>query len=183
MEFQSYLPGIAGVQAKIKETSPLALYTHCYSDRLDLTIAASCRVHEVRNLISLINESHLFLSNSPKRQKLIELILSEFLPVFKTSKLPALCKTQWVEWHTCFVVFLELYEALVTILVTILPPDDYPNLASSDGSWNWAGEDKVKAQGLKAALSSFQTIVVFVITKNVLDEVKNLKLQKLRTSV
>ena len=88
-----------------------------------------------------------------------------------------------MEWHTCCVVFLELYEALVTILDTILSPDEYPNLASSDGSWNWAGEAKVKAQGLKAALSSFQTIVVFVITKNVLDEVKNLKLQKLIASV
>ena len=39
---------------------------------------------------------------------------------------------------------------------------------------------KVKAQGLKAALSSFQTIAAFIITKNVLDEVKTLaaKLQK-----
>ena len=38
----------------------------------------------------------------------------------------------------------------------------------------------MKAQGLKAALSSFQTLAVFMITKNVLDEVKTLasKLQK-----
>ena len=44
---------IAGVQAKIKEVSPRALYIypllfHC----LNLTIAASCSVQEVRNLIS-----------------------------------------------------------------------------------------------------------------------------------
>lgn len=38
----------------------------------------------------------------------------------------------------------------------------------------------MKAQGLKAALCSFQTIAVFLITKNILDEVKSLasKLQK-----
>ena len=54
----------------------------------------------------------------------------------------------------------------------------------------------VKALGLKAALSSLQTIAVFIITKNVLNEVKSLntklqklikslsaKLQKLRASV
>ena len=51
---------VGGVQARIKEISPLAIYTHCYSHCLDLSIAASCQVQEVRNLISLINESHLF---------------------------------------------------------------------------------------------------------------------------
>ena len=37
-----------------------------------------------------------------------------------------------------------------------------------------------KAQGLKASLLSFQTVVVFIATKNILDEVKALasKLQK-----
>ena len=63
---------VGGVQAKIKEISPLAIYTHCYSHCLNLSIAASCQVQEVRNLISLINESHLFLSNNPKRQRFFE---------------------------------------------------------------------------------------------------------------
>ena len=52
---------IAGVQAKIKEKSPLALYTHCFSHCLNLSIAASCKVQEVRNLVALINEVYLFL--------------------------------------------------------------------------------------------------------------------------
>ena len=85
----------------------------------------------------------------------------------KASKLPGR-KTRCVERHTCFKVILELYEALVTILDAILSPDESPNMASSDGSWIWDGE------AMKAALSSFQTIAVFVITKNVLDEVKSL---------
>ncbi len=50
----------------------------------------------------------------------------------------------------------------------------------SDKNWNWDGETRVKAQGLKASLSSFQTLAVFSITKNVLDEVRLLaaRLQK-----
>ena len=103
--------------------------------------------------------------------------MKEFLP---HCKLPGLCKTRWVERHTCFEVFLEMYEAFVTFLDAILSPDDYPQLASSDGRWNWDKDTRVKAQGLKAALCSFQTIAVFFISKNVLDEVKSLasKLQK-----
>jgi len=36
--------GKAGVQAKIKEISPLLLFTHCYSHCLNLSIAATCEV-------------------------------------------------------------------------------------------------------------------------------------------
>lgn len=81
-----------------------------------------------------------------------------FLPYSKASKLLGLCKTRWVERHIRFEVFLEMYEPLITFMDAILSPAEYPNLASSDGSWNWDAETRVKAQGLKAALSSFQTL-------------------------
>ena len=116
---------MAGVQAKIKVVSPRALFTHCYSHCLNLAIA-SCSVQEVRNLISIINESHLFLVNSPKHQRLFELTIKEFLPSSSHGKLPGLCKTRWVERHTCFEVFLEMHEALITFLDAIQSPHDYP---------------------------------------------------------
>ena len=103
----------AGVQAKIREINPLALYTHCYALCHNLSIAASCKVQEVRNLISFINEMHLFLYNSHKRQRMFETSVKEFLLSSSLSKLPGLCKTRWVERHTCFEVFLELYEAML----------------------------------------------------------------------
>ena len=171
---------IAGVQAKIKEVSPLALYTHCFAHSLNLSIAASCKVQEVRNLIGLINESYLFVNNSPKRQRFFERALSVYLPASAHSKLSGLCKTRWVERHTCFEIFLEMYVCFVTFLDAIVTPSDYQNLLLEDETWNWDRETKVKAQGLKSSLSSFQSIAVFIITKNVLDEVKPLasKFQK-----
>ena len=170
--------GIAGVQAKIKEVAPLAMYTHCYSHCLNLSIGAACKVQEVRNLIGVINESYLFLANSPKRQSFFELTVKAYLPESSHKKLPGLCKTRWVERHICFDVFLEMYETLVTFLDAIISPHEYPALI--DQRWNWDRDTCVKAQGLKAALTSFQTLSVFVITKNVLDEAKVLasKLQK-----
>ena len=169
---------IAGVQAMIKEVSPLALYTHCYSHCLNLSIAASCGIQEVKNMIALINEVHLFLSNSPKRQEFFEQSLKEFLPHSKLTKHPGLWKTRWVERHTCFEVFIEVYEVLIVFLDAIELPSHHSKL--SDKNWNWDGETRVKAQGLKASLSSFQTLAVFSITKNVLDEVRLLaaRLQK-----
>ena len=171
---------IAGVQARIKETAPLAIFTHCYSHCLNLSVAATSKVQEVRNLIGTINEAYLFLSNSPKRQQMFQLTLETYLPQSSRTKLPGLCKTRWVERNTCFEVFLELYEALVTFLDAIVSPHEYPDLMSADKEWKWDRETVSKAQGLKAALSSFQTISVFITTKNVLDSVKELagKLQE-----
>ena len=71
-----------------------------------------------------------------------------------------------MERHTCFDVFLEIYDALVNFLDAILYPHEYPDLPSTTGSWDWDNDTRLKAQGLKAALSSFQTITVFMITKN-----------------
>ena len=123
--------GKEGVQAKIKEISPLALFIHCYAHCLNLSIATSCKLPEVRNLIGLINEAYLLLNNSTKRQQLFELTLKEYLPENSYSKLPGLCKTRWVERHTCLDLFLEMYELLVTFLDAFISPHEYPNLKSS----------------------------------------------------
>ena len=114
--------GKGGVQAKIKEISSLALFTHCYAHCLNLYIAASCKLSEVRNF---------FLNNSPKRQQLFDLTLKEYLPKNSHSKLPGLCKTRWVERHTCLDLFLEMYELLITFLDADISPHEYPNLKSS----------------------------------------------------
>ena len=41
------------------------------------------------------------------------------------SKLPGLCKTRWVERHTCLDDFYELYECFVTLLDAMLSPDGH----------------------------------------------------------
>ncbi len=53
-------PRMAGVHARIKEI-PMASFTRYYSHCLNLSIAASCQVQEVRNMIGLINESYLMV--------------------------------------------------------------------------------------------------------------------------
>ena len=132
----------------------------------------------MRNLICLINEAYLFLIKSLKRQQLFELTLKEYLPENSHGKLPGLCKTRWVKIHACLDLFLEMYELLVTFLDAVISPHEYPNLKSSTEAG--IGTTITKAQGLKASLLSFQTVVVFIATKNILDEVKALasKLRK-----
>ena len=45
-----------GVQALIREVSPLALYTHCHSHQLNLCIVKACSLPQIRNAGGLVSE-------------------------------------------------------------------------------------------------------------------------------
>lgn len=101
-----------GVQARIKEVSPLALYVHCNSHVLNLTIAEACKLPCVRDMIDSINEVYLFFHNSPKRQAFFELVIEKQEISSKVKKLKGLCKTRWVERHLCYETFYEFFQLL-----------------------------------------------------------------------
>ena len=61
----------SNISGVIPELAPLAVYTHCRSHVLNLSIAATCQLPEVRNMIDGINSTFLFFHNSPKRQKFL----------------------------------------------------------------------------------------------------------------
>ena len=56
-----------------------ALYTHCRSRVLNLSIASSYTEHGVCDMIQVINEVYLFLHHSPKRQRFLELVLDVYI--------------------------------------------------------------------------------------------------------
>ena len=66
-----------GVQARIRTISPLALYTHCRSHVLNLSIASACTIPIIRNMIGVI-EVFLLFDASPKRQNYFEHVLDTF---------------------------------------------------------------------------------------------------------
>ena len=66
---------VAGVQARIKETAPLATYIHCNGHCLNLVISKSCRLPQIRNVYDRMQSCCRFFLNSPKRIGLLELII------------------------------------------------------------------------------------------------------------
>lgn len=90
-----------------------------------------------------------------------------------------MCKTRWVERHTCYETFYEMYTLICKCLEAILAPHDYPEMYTS---WQgvWDAESRTQAQGLLSSLVSFQTITALLIAKNCLESVRTIatKLQK-----
>ena len=94
--------------------------------------------------------------------------------------LVGLCKTRWVERHTCYDTFYTIYEILCECFEAMLNPSSYPQIY--DGTWsnNWDQETRIKARGLLLNLDSSETIIVFIVAKNVLENIRPIasKLQK-----
>ena len=57
-----------GVQIRIREHGPTALYKHCNSHVLNLSIYISCKMPSMRNMIYNVIEISLFFGTSPKRR-------------------------------------------------------------------------------------------------------------------
>lgn len=139
-------------------------------------------------MIDGINSLFLFFDHSPKRQRFLELVLGSKSAPTRKKHLYGLCKTRWVERHTCFDTFAEMYEYICTALEAITFPNRHPDLLQvkpddpESDQWNWQRDrDTVtQAQGLFANLQKAKFIMAFVVVKNCLHLMRGMtvKLQK-----
>lgn len=160
-----------GVNGRIKRIAPKAIYTHCNSHVLNLAIAASCKLPVVRNMIGTVNETYMFFHYSPKRQRFFEQVLAALECESTKKKLLGLCKTRWVERHSCYDTFHELFIETHYCLDAIVNPGMHDDVYSGE-VWSWDAESRTKAQGLLTTIESFAFIVTFLIAKNCLESVK-----------
>ncbi|XP_062508652.1 zinc finger MYM-type protein 1-like [Corticium candelabrum] len=89
-----------GVQARIRDKAPLAIYVHCSGHCLNLVISKSCALPEIRNVINCVKRRSRFFLNSPKRSGVLEMIINhDVVNEERRKPLIDLCKTRWAERH------------------------------------------------------------------------------------
>jgi len=88
-----------GVQARVKELYPLAMYIHCCNHVLNLVISTSSQLPVIRNAMATISDICVFLSRSAQRisifQDNVERKVSD--SASSRQKLKPICATRWVE--------------------------------------------------------------------------------------
>ena len=97
-----------GVQARVKELYPLAMYTHCCDHVLNLVISTSSQLPVIRNAMATISDICVFLSPSAQR-------VSIFQDFFATEAETNLRHTL-VERHDSINIFVTLLSAVVSTL-------------------------------------------------------------------
>ena len=132
--------GKTGVQVRIWQHQPKALYTHCPGHLFNLAIQNSCSIPCIRNCIDQIKSLTLFIKNFPKREGLLKAIATKCTLLYASSRVSMLntCITRWVEnidgWERSSLT----HPYLIKMCEIILNGDhDFPQYDD-----NWSAEDK-----------------------------------------
>ncbi|KAK4874058.1 hypothetical protein RN001_013418 [Aquatica leii] len=111
------MPGMFnGVQARLKQIQPLAVYMHCAAHKLNLAVVKACSLPSVRNMMGVAGSVTNYVRESAKRLELIKEAFLEKHPKKKSVKLKSLSDTRWLERHDAFLQFKELCNCIVLFL-------------------------------------------------------------------
>lgn len=123
-----------GVQARIRDKYPSAVYFHCASHRLNLVVNDLNRVQEIRNTVGTIKEVIRFYRESVLRRKTIP-------------NIPLFCETRWSHKYTSIRIFRENF---------LVIKDSLNNLAYNS---EYNQDTRSRASQLDCATSSTTFIV------------------------
>lgn len=103
-----------GVQACIQRQYNTAVYVHCASHCLNLTLSRSCELKAIRNAEGVMQQTANFINASAKRVAIMENCLAESAAATDTGRrrVRRLCATRWVERHDAVISFIQLYPAI-----------------------------------------------------------------------
>ena len=153
----------AGVQERICEKQPKAIYTHCAGHLLNLAIGNSCLVPAIRNCIDRVKGVTLWVKKSAKREGLLKAIVTKGISSHPSSRTPLfnVCITYWVEnidgwerWERFSLAhpfMIKMFEAIP------FGNSEYPQY--NDG---WLPGDKQNALAFMNALESFEFIYCLI---------------------
>ena len=128
-----------GVQALIRQHSPLAFYTHCSGHCLNLVICHSCNFPIVRNVIDKMKATCLFFLNSPKRNG--EIVSGNVVEMSKRK----LCKTRWAERNSAYQHFYQSYKFIVMTFEAIALGLHRSDLSDNYSAATWDPDSKTTA--------------------------------------
>jgi len=103
-----------GVQAKIKDVAPMALFTHCLAHRLNLVLQHGCSANtKCRVFFANMTGISAYFHNSTSRSNVVDTIIGKRVPQFvqtrwsSRSKIINLVVDKWKEFQNVFEVIIN----------------------------------------------------------------------------
>ena len=149
---------INGLAGHILRLNPKALYTHCYSHRLNLSVCDTLSILKVK-MLKDVGQAANFINISETRNMLFADHIEDSDLNTKKIKLVSLCKTRWVEWVESLDTFQDLFIPLIDTL------HDIANNVSGETKPSLSAD----ASSLLTLITKFDFIVALVITRHILD--------------
>lgn len=151
----------SGVQKRIRDIQPKAVYTHCAGHSLNLAVVSSCSLPVIRNCIDKIKSFTIWVTYSPKREELLKKVY-HMGDASLTSHNPLLnvCITRWVENIDGWERFCLCHPFLLEMCEVIVYGTNNPELDMYNNGWS--ADDKKNALAHIKVLESFE--FVFTLT-------------------
>jgi hypothetical protein len=164
---------VNGAAAIITREYPLALYLHCASHCLNLSIVKPLKLTSINNMMNIVGRIYQFFDSHPKRQQALEKSIAVKYPSSNVLKLKDLCRTRWIQRLNALTTFSELYDAILDCLDTIY----------HEGRRLWSSDAVTDAHGLQLAISNCDFISAFIITNSCLQYIHGLTISLQGTSI
>ena len=113
---------LSGVAAQIQQEYEKAVYVHCGSHILNLSIASSCNLPIIRDIVRGVSD---FFNSSPKQIQVLQDNIKKLLPTERHQKLLNVCRTRWVARIDSLQIFIHCYPAIVDSLEHIPKDKSY----------------------------------------------------------
>lgn len=170
-----------GVQARIREEAPFATFVHCNGHALNLVIAHSCSIPNVRNVLDKMKAVSTFFRFSPKREGLLNHIIGQKNEASSSRKaLLDICRTRWAERHEAYSHFYQSFTYVISALEVMTT--GYADQVNCDEMYRngWDSHSKSEAQSLLHSLATFDFIITFLTVYHFLSHLASItiKLQK-----
>lgn len=165
----------AGVQAKVKEFAPKAVYIHCYAHVLNLVLVDSCgSVSFASEFFSLLEALYVFMASSKAHVVFVD-VQKKMHPDRHPLELQKLSDTRWACRYAAINTVCRAYDSILSALDEISGSSDHSKA--------------VEAKGLLFQVQSFPFIVSLVVfdrilscTKQLSDQLQSSKIDLFRAS-
>jgi len=101
-----------GCSANILSKNRKALYTHCFSHRLNLAVSKSSQILSVDNMMSVVQNISFFFKYSEQRRLAFERSVAKHCPDSTRNQIKDPCRTRWIERIFGLGEVITLYPAL-----------------------------------------------------------------------
>ena len=144
-----------GVQARISELVPGAIYTHCKAHCLNLVVTHACKLPEIRNMLDIVQQIAFAFQYSAKRTNVFKEELSgnntAKASMERRTKLQTLCETRWASRANALFTFKSSLQVINETLDKLATQMEDP-----------------KARSYSASVERFDFIVPLVTCEHVL---------------
>ncbi|XP_043210530.1 zinc finger MYM-type protein 1-like isoform X2 [Amphibalanus amphitrite] len=153
---------LKGVQARLAQQQPKAVYVHCLNHSLDLALVEEAKavpiIGDVMNIVRDVSTS----LNTAKRRNMFEehVILgddSQSTGPGRSKKLLAICPTRWTVRSAAFRRFLDCYDAVM---------DTVDDIIDDNGT---APDVKARLRGVSIQLQHFETLFAMYLALQIFE--------------